>query len=263
MFRRFVLVSAIATMAPVASAQEPTEGRLVTPQWFAGASYGVQSFTSDIAAWQLGSVSLSHRDSRGTFIVRGNYARRFSRDGVQGEIDAYPRLSKRVYAYLNIGYSKDAVFPEWRSGAELFTSLPDAYEASLGYRQLRFAGSPVTLFTGALGKYVGNYWFSLRPYVASKTSGTSASANMQARRYYEDADHYVGARIGFGSTPTDQLVPDQAVVRTNAFTAAIQGSTPLSSSVLGTWSAGFEHERLSASSTRRSVAAEAGLRVAF
>ena len=259
------LCLALTAAADGARAQETPENRSTTaPQWYVGTTYGYQSFFNDIDAWQIGSVSIGHKTSAGSVIARANYANRFGNQGYQGEIDAYPRLTEGVYAYLNIGYSQSSsVFPEWRSGAEIFASLPDAYEASVGYRQLRFGGPPVTLFTGAVGKYSGNYWFSLRPYVRSKDSGLSASGSLLARRYYEDGDHYIGARIGFGSTPSDQLAPDQTQLRTSSFTGGIQGSTSVAPSVLGTWSVVFDHEELSSTRTRKSVSLDLGARLLF
>lgn len=78
----------------------------------------------------------------------------------------------------------------------------------MGYRQLRFDRVPVTLFTGAVGRYVGNYWISFRPYVRAVESSSSASGSVTARRYFADGDHFVGGRIGYGSTPPDQVTLD-------------------------------------------------------
>ena len=260
---RFVLLLTMCALPAVDAQESAQRPAAAVPQWFVSGSYGYQSFFDDIPAWHVASASLGNKSSAGTFIGRVNYARRLGADGVQGELDAYPRLSQSVYAYLNLGYSDAAVFPEWRSGAELFTTLPDAFEASLGYRQLRFSGTPVTLFTGALGKYRGNYWFSLRPYIRSKDSGVSASANLQVRRYYEDGDHYIGGRLGVGSTPSDQLIADQAVLRTNSFTAGLLGSTSVTRTVLGTWSAVYEYEQLPAARTRKSITIDLGARLLF
>ncbi|HVZ77666.1 MAG TPA: YaiO family outer membrane beta-barrel protein, partial [Gemmatimonadaceae bacterium] len=195
-------------------------------------------------------------------IARVNRAERFGSSGGQVEVDAYPHIAQGVYAYLNLGYSSASLFPEWRSGGEIFTSLPSAYEASIGYRQLRFDGVPVTLFTGAVGKYSGNYWFSLRPYVREKDNGLSASASLTTRRYFADGDHYLGARVGFGSTPSDQLYQDQ-VSRVSSFSAAVQGSGDLVRSLLATWSLGYDREEITRGLVRNSVSLSAGIRASF
>lgn len=181
---------------------------------------------------------------------------------MQAEVDAYPRLTDRTYAYLNVGYSASDIFPAWRFGGELFASLPDAWEASVGFRQLRFGDSPVTLYTGAVGKYVGNYWFSLRPYLRFKESGTSASAGLTMRRYFADADHYVGATASFGSSPSDRVTPD-AVARANSFSAGIHGSTGISQRALATWAIGREREEFDQGNTRNSLSGTLGVKLIF
>ncbi len=264
-----------ATMAAphVAAAQENAEVRTAFRSLrYVSTDYSLTRFEDGTDPWQLAAVAIGARGPRGSAILRVNAARRFATNGAQVEADAYPRLSEHVYAYVNLGYSQSSIFPAWRSGAEVFASLPNAYEASLGYRQLRFSGLPVTLFTGAVGKYVGNYWFSLRPYVRSKrtTAGngivasraTSASVSLTARRYYEDADHFFGGRVGFGSTPGDQLVADQ-VERTRSFSASVQGSQHLNSRLLGTASLGYDREQLTVTRLRTGVTGAVGLRLQY
>lgn len=253
----------VAVLPLTAVAQDATVARKdVKPTVTAAGDYSLVSFSGDTDPWRLGSVSLSRRGARGSLIARINYANRFATDGVQVEADAYPRVSENVYLYLNAGYSSATIFPEWRVGGEAFTSLPQAWEASLGFRQLRFGGAPVTLFTGAVGKYVGNYWFSLRPYVRSKEGGLSASAGLTARRYFEDGDHWMGVAASYGSSPTDRITPD-AVGRTQAFSMSLNGSTGLTPRLLATWTLGHDEEELSPGNTRKSVTVSAGLKLTF
>ncbi|MGI8843297.1 MAG: YaiO family outer membrane beta-barrel protein [Gemmatimonadaceae bacterium] len=224
--------------------------------------YGYVSFGGDIDAWQLASLSVSRRTERGSLIGRVNWANRFATSGTQVEMDAYPRLTSRTYAYLNGGYSDASIFPKWRLGAELYANLPRAWEASIGFRQLRFGGSPVTLYTGTIARYVGNYWISARPFVHFKDTGTSASLGLTARRYFEDADRYVGATVSYGSSPSDRITPD-ALERTNSFSAGIHGSAGLSERLLGTWAIGRDREELDAERIRNSLSVTAGLRFFF
>lgn len=245
------------------AAQQATPTRDSVWRTSVGLDYEYDHF-GDIQAWQLGALSLAQRADAGTIIGRISTASRFGATGSQYEADAYPRLGGHgVYAYLNLGYSAAAIFPRWRSGAEIYTNLPNAYEASIGYRQLRFAGTtPLTLFTGTVGKYAGNYWFSLRPYVADKSTGTSASATLTARRYFAGADDYVGARIGHGSTPSDHLAPEE-LARTSSTSADVQASRTLAPRIIGTGTLGYESEQLSPGATRRRWQMSAGLRYDF
>ena len=63
--------------------------------------------------WQLVSIDYSRQTSFGTVIGRINYANRFRSNGVQGELEAYPHISKTFYGYVNFGYSGDeGIFPD-------------------------------------------------------------------------------------------------------------------------------------------------------
>ena len=125
-------------------------------------------------------------------IVRANYANRFREDTAQYEIDAYPRLAKGLYAYVNYGYSSHRFFPKNRVGGELYANLPHGVELSGGFRWLQFESSEVTIYTGTIAKYQGNYWISLRPYITPKSEGTSQSYNLTVRRYFGGPDNYLG-----------------------------------------------------------------------
>ena len=247
---------AVLAASTVCARWVPAQGEAVpqrdsTTRTTVGTDVGYVTFDNDIAAWRTAAISLSRRGRRGSIIGRVNLASRFGTTGAQVEVDAYPRLGGGRYLYLNAGYSAASIFPGQRFGAELYTNLPDAWEASLGLRALWFDGSPVTLYTGTIGKYAGNYWVSLRPFVRIRPSGTSASAGLTARHYSVDADNYVGGRISFGSSPSDNVTPD-AVTRTSSSSFGLQGSRTFGHAVIGTWAAGRDSEDLDGGHTRGS-----------
>jgi YaiO family outer membrane protein len=250
--------------APLAA---QTAAPAAAPQAFApaattslGVDYGYVSFRGALDPWRLASVSLGRRGERGTVTGRVTHANRFRSAGSQVEVDAYPTLSRRTYGYLNAGYSRASIFPESRFGAELFAALPGAWEGSFGVRQLRFGGPPVTLLTGAVGKYVGNSWVSVRPTVRRLAGGYSAAASVTARKYFADADNYVGARGSYGRTPSDRLTPSELVARQSSWSAGVQGSRTLRRGVATTAAFGAEGEELGAGRARRRWDASAGLR---
>jgi len=260
--RAFPILLAVFCAA-VATAQNPEPTREVTAvRRYVGADYSYAWFHGDIDPWQLAAISVGRRGPRGSVIGRANLAQRFGSNGAQVELDAYPRIRPGMYAYLNVGYSNDNIFPQWRSGGELFSNLPRAWEASLGYRQLRFGGAPVTLLTGSLGKYVGNSWLSLRPYVRVKPDGVSASLGITGRKYGADADNYLGARISAGTSPSDRADPTE-IARTSSWSASLQGSRSLRPGLFGTWSLGMEQEELSSTTTRKKLEGSFGLRTEF
>lgn len=157
--------------------------------------------------WQLAAMEYARRTGLGSIFLRLNYADRNlgsqSFRGLQFEADAYPRMMKGMYAYLNFGYSGDNVFPAKRAGAELFKSLGWATEVSAGLRYLQWNSSHITIYTGSIGKYYKNYWFSFRPYISPKDVGTSFSGYLFIRRYFSDADNYLTLVYGRGSSPVE------------------------------------------------------------
>ena len=168
-----------------------------------GVNYSYDYFFSIINPWHLASIQYKRKTNIGAVIGRINYAQRFDTSGYQAEIDAYPSLGKKSYAYVNVGYSNKALFPTFRMGFDYNRKLPKAFETSLGFRYLNFSGSEVYIFTGHLGKYLGNYWFSLRPFVVPDKKNASISGFFALRRYFSNAENYIGAQIGYGSSPDD------------------------------------------------------------
>jgi YaiO family outer membrane protein len=143
----------------------------------------------------------SKETQKGTVVARYNLNRKFNTFGSQIEMDAYPSLGKGRYAFLNIGYSNSFIFPTWRYGAQVYQNLPKAVDASLGFRLLNFSGSKVWIYTGSLGKYYGNSYFFITPYIIPSDEGFSKSLSLTYRKYTANEDQYFGVRVGFGFSP--------------------------------------------------------------
>jgi YaiO family outer membrane protein len=137
----------------------------------------------------------------GSIIAKVNLNRRFDENGAQYEVDLYPKIAKGLYAYLNFGVANSFLFPDIRYGAELYKSLPKSFEASLGFRTLKFTTSTTNIFTGSVGWYNGNNYWSFRPYLTPGEAGLSESANLIFRRYRSDADNYFELSGGMGYSP--------------------------------------------------------------
>ncbi|MDB5196772.1 MAG: hypothetical protein JWP88_1143 [Flaviaesturariibacter sp.] len=166
----------------------------------AGVSY--ESFSKYYKPAYYSFIQGSKITRDGSFIARLNYANRFGKTAFQPEIDLYPKIYKGIYAYLNYGFSNGDLFPKHRIGAELFSSLPNSFEGSLGLRYLYFdQDSKVTIYTGSIGYYVGNYWLSFRPNITPDSGSTSISASLTARRYFKNPERFFSLRIGAGFSP--------------------------------------------------------------
>jgi YaiO family outer membrane protein len=260
---RSAILYLLACVALPAGARAQSAGAQAAPiTRTVGVDYEYVYFEGDQDPWQLASLSLRQAMPGGSVIGRVNYGDQYGESGVQVEVDAYPRLGRSTYAYLNAGYAPSGFFPSWRFGGELYGNFAGGWEASAGLREMRFDSTSVTLLTGSVGKYVGNYWISLRPYVDPNDGSPTASASLTARRYFADADHYVGASVGYGETPPEEATAAE-LQRIASFTVGVQGSTGLRERLLGVWSGGFEREELAPDRFRQRWRALFGLRLSW
>jgi len=170
---------------------------------FVNVNYNTDIFSDVFDQANFGSISIGRFSRLGTYQLRGNYANRFDTTGYQLEADFYPTLTKNIYAYANYGYSDRALFPTHRAGLEFYFSLPKSLEASIGGRYLYFSkSSHVRIFTGTLGWYFKNYWLSGRIFVTpNEVKSYSRSGILKLRRYFSNADTYVGLTVGYGYSP--------------------------------------------------------------
>ena len=249
-------VAALPAASAAQSARDSAFARTV------GMEYEYVYFEGDQEPWQLASLSLRQVLPGGSVIGRVNYADQYGESGVQLEMDAYPRLGRSTYAYLNAGYAPSGFFPDWRLGGELYGNFAGGWEASAGVRRMQFDTTGVTLLTGSVGKYVGNYWVSLRPYVDPNGGEPSASGALIGRRYFADADHYVGASVSYGDTPSEEPTPDE-LRRLRSFSVGMHGSQGIRERLLGVWSGGFEREELAPDRFRQRWRALLGLRLGW
>lgn len=170
-------------------------------RWQVSESYTYDSFDQIYQPWQTWATSLRYHFDAGSVILRVTRARMFDSWGTQEELDAYPRIGDGTYAYLNAGRSSDSIFPSSRCGAELFHNFIGGWEGSLGFRYLNFSSSSVTMYTGSVSKYRGDWMFTGRSYVTPSQAGTSVSGSLAARYYMDDADSYLSASISGGVDP--------------------------------------------------------------
>ncbi len=168
-------------------------------------SYDLISFDKQFEdPWHIVSIDYGRTTSIGTVTGRLNYGNRFNTSAVQFEVDAYPRISKTFYAYVNAGISDTSgVFPNYRTGFSLYANLPKSFEAEAGFRLLYF-GSPTWIYTGSVSKYVSNYWFNFRTYLTPATKSISHSYSLTTRYYYKGTDDFLALSIGTGISPDDR-----------------------------------------------------------
>jgi YaiO family outer membrane protein len=237
------------------------EGRSRKTLYKAVLAYTHDELTQNFDPWDLASLSLSRQFNFGSVIARMNRANRFDTDGTQFEVDAYPHLRDGTYFYLNAGFSSDSIFAQRRYGIEGYQSLGDGYEGSLGFRYLQFTNSIVRIFTGTIGKYLGNYFLLFRLNGVPDPSGTSFSGRFQLRKYSGD-ENYIQVAVGAGRSPTfASTAGDVVVLRSTS--ASVDGYRLIAPLLYGSAGIGYSHDEIRASVFRGDWSFSLGLEKRF
>lgn len=170
-----------------------------------GLNYTFVSFDKQfVDPWHLTSFDYSRQTSIGPVIGRINYANRFNGNGIQYELDVYPRLSNTFSAYISAGYSPNlGVFPQSRSGVSIYANLPKSFEAEAGLRYL-FFGNDSWIYTASLGKYYRSLWFNIRTYLSPASGQIGQSFAFTTRYYFGGADDFISLGINTGLSPDEQ-----------------------------------------------------------
>ncbi|WP_405414870.1 YaiO family outer membrane beta-barrel protein [Maribacter sp. Asnod1-A12] len=148
------------------------------------------------------SISYNRETTFGTIIPRINNSNRFGKNGIQLDLDLYPKIAKGVYAYINYGYSESDLYPNHKVGGDIYYNHKSGFEFSGGGRYINFATNDVKSITNSIGYYTGNYYFSLRSYITPDSDNlTNISGDFLLRRYLKDAKNYVGVNVGVGFSP--------------------------------------------------------------
>lgn len=179
-----------------------------------GVTYDYDRFTNSFSPWHGVSAYYARRiKGFGKIIGRINYASRFDKSGTQYEIDLYPKLTKKMYSYINFGYSNADIFPDFRFGVSIYRSLPKKFEAEIGIRYLKYSESTV-IYTGSISKYINNLWFSLRPsFIAGGNVENSRSLALITKYYLKDPDNYFTVTLAKGLV-TDEFTRDITLLQT-------------------------------------------------
>jgi len=164
--------------------------------------------------WHMSSLGYGRRTSYGDYYAKvyvgdliGDGEKLYS-DGVgkQFSLECYPKFDDYNSMYVNYAWSPDAVFPKHRAGLEYFHVFRNHFELSGGYRYYNFSkglSSPVNvnILTGSVGRYMGKYWLSFRPYVVFQDSETSYIFLLNGRYYLPQEESYLGLILSSGVSP--------------------------------------------------------------
>ncbi|TDT45183.1 YaiO family outer membrane protein [Maribacter spongiicola] len=148
------------------------------------------------------SIAFKRQTPLGSIIPRINNSNRVGKNGIQLDIDLYPKIAKGFYAYVNYGYSESDLYPNHKVGSDIYYNHKSGLEFSGGGRYINFATRDIKSVTNSIGYYKGNYYFSLRSFITPKVDNlTNVSGNLLVRKYLKDAENYMGINLGYGFSP--------------------------------------------------------------
>ena len=180
-----------------------------------GVNYQYIGFSEDYKAgdpWHSISGEYQHNFGRTATIARATYSERGSRDGILYELEAYPVLSKRLYTFVNLGFSNGELFPDLRGSLSVFYNFAKVFEAELGGRFQKY--NEERFYTGILGLtfYHQKFYFNARTFLGPEINDQIIQ-NYQGniRYYYSGPDNYVFLRIGNGISPDERILSTQAL----------------------------------------------------
>lgn len=178
---------------------------VATRQNRAGLSYGITAFDPSQDAWHLVSANYLRTEKWGSIGGRVNYADRGADNGIQFEVEAYPLHGKsKTYSFVNLAYSPDVIFPEFRASYSFFLPFEKTWQAELGARYLKSYYNYYS-FVGGLGKFFGKYFVNGQVFVTTNEGNTPTSFNLSGRYYLNNFNtDYVTAFMGYGFSPDDR-----------------------------------------------------------
>lgn len=171
--------------------------------WTLTMGYGEDRFSDGRIPWNEFATSLSRQTAVGSVIGRVSRASRFGFSDRLFEVEFYPSFRPGTYGYVSYGRAQDdALFPNYRVAADIFQSLGNGYEGSLGMRRLAFS-STTDIYLGSLTKYVGNWMLTAKVFSVPDYDGPEDSVSVHAlvRRYIKgDGESFLSAGYSRGSS---------------------------------------------------------------
>ncbi len=185
-----------------------------------GIFYMNSFFKEKLDPWHIGGVELLRKTKVFPLRFQLSTAMRFDEVSTQFEAEAYPRLNDKMSMHVGAGFSNNSIlFPNWRSTLDIYRTLPNGFEASLGFRTLKLSNGNNMIYAVYLGKYYKKYWILYRGYYFTPPATTTGylSHQFQVRRYYKNTDNYTDFSFYTGKFPFNAIGNQNLNVKTAGF----------------------------------------------
>jgi YaiO family outer membrane protein len=173
--------------------------------------------------WREAGISARQNAALGPVIARLSVADRGPLRDDRLTLEAYPAFSRGYLALAGAIATEGTVYAQSAASAELFGSLTERLEGSVGYRRMNF-DTGVDLIGGSLGAYVGQFLLGSR--VTHVLNDGGSSVVLSARRFLGEDGAYLGAKVATGSVPVELRTPTDFEVRFSQ-SAALEARTVL------------------------------------
>jgi len=169
-----------------------------------------KSWRRQLPEWREGALSARTNTGLGPAIVRAKRVDRGPLSDGRLELELYPAFPHGYLALAGGAATNSTVYAKTTVSAEMFGSLTQWLEASVGYRRMNF-DTGVDMLGGSIGTYVGQFLLGSRVTHVLDDGGTSMT--LSARRFLGDEGAYLGAKLSTGSVPVELRTPTDFEVR--------------------------------------------------
>ncbi|MEO1256055.1 MAG: YaiO family outer membrane beta-barrel protein [Bacteroidota bacterium] len=167
-----------------------------------GTNVSHSEFSNAFAPWTLTSLKY-HREAKTSWSLAGTYGNMFGISGTMIESTVYPTIGKRLSGFINASYSHSTIFPRYRVGGELVSSMGNA-ELAAGARWMNFSetNDHIFIYTAGVGMYFGSFYSSYKAYLADFKGNTdNVTHTLLLRRIIGHRYHYLQLNLSEGTTP--------------------------------------------------------------
>jgi YaiO family outer membrane protein len=169
-----------------------------------------KKWRQQLPEWREAAVSARQNAAVGPVIARLSVVDRGPFRDDRLTLEAYPSFSRGYLALAGAIATEGTVYARTMASAELFGSLTDRLEGSVGYRRMNF-DTGVDMIGGSLGAYAGQFLLGTRVTHVLRDGGSSLV--LSARRFLGEEGAYVGAKLATGSVPVELRTPTDFEVR--------------------------------------------------
>jgi YaiO family outer membrane protein len=160
---------------------------------------------SDIhQVWDYSTLYYAYKGKLGKIYGKVNYNERLGFRATQGEIEAFPKLTKNIYLALQAAIANEPnLFPSRIYGSEMYVSVPNFLDFSGGGKyNLIDSLHAFTLYTGSVSKQYNEHRLTYRLNVYEPNSGENSLLNLVDYRYLITYPNvYLGFVYGHGTSP--------------------------------------------------------------